>query len=773
MMRVIIACALAPAIAQAQAPVPATGTVRGRVFMLGDRSAPGAAASITLRAGPHVFSALAGDDGTFTIVVPPGTYDVVAALGGVGEAKQRVTITDAAIDIELDLRATGEIITVKGLNPVDARRQSAEAVSVIDTEQAQRQTADLAEVLARSSGVGVRRGGGLGSSTRFTLNGLGDEKIRFFLDGVPLEFSGYPFGLQNVPLNLVDRIEVYRGVVPTRFGADALGGAINLVGEKEPSGPHAAASYQTGSFGTQQVTLGGSYDQLPGGLYVRGAGFADSANNDYEVDVEVTDEVGQLTPARVRRFHDGYTAYGVNLETGVKDVRWAESASLRGFVTSTTKELQNNPVMTVPYGEAETGGRGGGGAITYRLTSGSVASDIVLGYAFTRGFFLDDAMCVYDWFGDCVRDRASPGELGSLTDLVWWSHDLYARAGAEWKIGPSHRLRLSLSPTATIRDSKHREVLGARYVPGDDEMLAGSVLGGEYTYADERVEATGFVKGYVRKLRVELADGGESDKLETYPGVGAAARVHVTPWLYAKASYEWAVRLPTSYEVFGDGAQVLASYELAPERAHNLNLGVTAADETPGGTVEGEVNLFLREVKDLIHLVGMDRKFQHFNVYGARSYGAEVTGTYTTPGEYGTVIANATYLELRNSSDDGLFGEYEGDRIPNQPYLFLNVAARGQLKRVAMKDDLLALTWSTRYVHDFYRGWESVGDPDFKQRIASQLVHSTGVTYIVKAEPYELSFALEAQNLADARVYDFFGQQRPGRALYAKTTARF
>src|SRR5262249_10615613 len=114
-------------------------------------------------------------------------------------------------------------VTVRGA-PSDAQRlqQSAEAVNVIDTRKPKQQTADLGEVLARTQGVAVRRDGGLGSNARFSLNGLYDDQIRFFLDGVPLDLAGYPSGIADIPVNLVDRVEVYRGVVPIRFGADAL-----------------------------------------------------------------------------------------------------------------------------------------------------------------------------------------------------------------------------------------------------------------------------------------------------------------------------------------------------------------------------------------------------------------------------------------------------------------------------------------------------------------------------------------------------------------------
>src|SRR5690606_18849372 len=141
-------------------------------------------------------------------------------------------------------------VTVQGPSERERLRRSAQAVQVIDTEEAKREAADLGEVLARSKGVGVQRSGGLGSGERLSLGGRSGDQVRFFLDGVPLDLSGYPFGLANVPVNLVERVEVYRGVVPIRFGADALGGAVNLVTDDDVTGTHGAASYQFGSFGT-------------------------------------------------------------------------------------------------------------------------------------------------------------------------------------------------------------------------------------------------------------------------------------------------------------------------------------------------------------------------------------------------------------------------------------------------------------------------------------------------------------------------------------------
>jgi outer membrane cobalamin receptor len=86
-----------------------------------------------------------------------------------------------------------------------------------------------------------------------------DEQIRFFLDGVPLDLTGF-----------VERVEIYRGVVPSRFGVDALGGAVNLVTDDDYRHTRASASYQGGSFGTSRVTAAARHRFGDGPLVLRG-----------------------------------------------------------------------------------------------------------------------------------------------------------------------------------------------------------------------------------------------------------------------------------------------------------------------------------------------------------------------------------------------------------------------------------------------------------------------------------------------------------------------
>jgi TonB family protein len=672
-------------------------------------------------------------------------------------------------------------ITVQGLSDAERLRESAQAVQVIETEQAKRQSADLGEVLARSEGIGVRRGGGLGSATRFSLNGLTDDQIRFFLDGVPLELAGYPFGIANVPVNLVERVEVYRGVVPVRFGADALGGAVNLVTDDELYGTHFAASYQAGSFDTQRATASVRTHDPESGFFVRASAFYDTSANDYPVDVEVPNEQGRPIPARAHRFHDGYRAAGWNVEGGLVDRPWARRLLARVFFTDYTKELQNNVVMTVPYGEVEYGESNVGGSLRYQeLVSERVPVDVLAGYSYGELHFQDTAECVYDWFGRCVHERLQPGEIeAKARDQLIWDKTGFGRVTVGY-LAPQHQtFRLALTPTYTTRtgderrqsDPDARDPLTARR---DLFTLVGG-LEHEIEAFDDVLANIAFVKTYVQSARSEEPlPGGlfrKRDRDTREYGFGDSLRVRLGENLYAKASYEWALRLPRPDELFGDGVLVVANLELLPERSHNANLGFTAeAPNLAVGALHADLNGFLRDADHLIVLLGNDRLFTYQNVFSARSLGVEASAGWRSPGELLSLDGNVTYQDFRNTASSGTFGSFDGDRIPNRPYLFANGSAELELRGVGAPNDELSFFWYTRYVHEFFRGWESVGLRESKQVVDAQLLHSAALVYLVRGALTTLGFTGEVDNITDEKAYDFFGVQRPGRAFYFKTT---
>lgn len=672
-------------------------------------------------------------------------------------------------------------ISVEGETEAERRRQSAEAVRVLETERLQREAADLGEALARTEGVGVRRAGGLGSRTRFSLAGLTDEQIRFFIDGVPLELAGFGPVLANVPVNLVERVELYQGVVPIRFGTDALGGAVQLVTDRSVYGTGAAASYELGSFDTHRLTAGVRHLHAPTGFLVRANGFLDDARNGYPMDVEAADAQGRVVPARVHRFHDAYRAAGAGVEVGLVDRPWARRLLLRVFGGAYDKELQHNVTMDVPYGDVEHGEVSGGATLRFERTFfHRLAVDTVAGYTWRQTRFTDVGECAYDWFGRCVQRLPQPGEMESrAVERFVDQHTGFARLNLEWSLSALHTLRLALAPTAVGRAGEDRR-LRARQEP---DPLAGqrdlfSLVGGleyELDALDGQLENIVFLKDYVQRARAEklLSDGhfGRLDRDTHGVGVGNSARFRFSRELQAKASYEWATRLPRPDELFGDGVLIHENLDLKPETSHNLNLGLELESwRTPVGAFRANVTGFGRLADQLIVVIGRESFFTYQNVFAARSLGVAAAAGWTSPGQHLVLDGNVTWQDFRNVSNEGAFGSFQGQRIPNRPYLQGHGSARFQLTGLMRPGDELSLTWHSRYVHTFFRAWEGLGQKDLKQVVPSQLLHSLGLTYVIHNAPTTLSWTIDVQNLTDAPAFDFFGVQRPGRSLFAKLT---
>lgn len=128
------------------------------------------------------------------------------------------------------------------------------SVTVVESAQlASKQEQTLAEALRTVPGVDVVRNGGAGSRAEVRLRGTQSEQVLVLVDGVEVnDPSGFGRGadLSQLPVENIERIEVLRGPQSTLYGADAIGGVINVI-TKKGAGPLAGeVSAEGGSFGT-------------------------------------------------------------------------------------------------------------------------------------------------------------------------------------------------------------------------------------------------------------------------------------------------------------------------------------------------------------------------------------------------------------------------------------------------------------------------------------------------------------------------------------------
>lgn len=132
-------------------------------------------------------------------------------------------------------------------------RESALPVSVIGKKQLQGTANNINDVLARTAGVTIRNTGGLGSASRISVRGLEGKRIGLYVDETPMSQLGNFVALNDIPTDMIERIEVYKGLVPYKFGGSSLGGAVNVVTKEYPP-LYVDCSYEIGSFNTHQLS---------------------------------------------------------------------------------------------------------------------------------------------------------------------------------------------------------------------------------------------------------------------------------------------------------------------------------------------------------------------------------------------------------------------------------------------------------------------------------------------------------------------------------------
>ncbi|GAA3627364.1 TonB-dependent receptor [Flavivirga jejuensis] len=731
--------------------------------------------------------------------LPNGTYRISAKMVGYKTQTKSVRIQDAPLTsvnftLEEDVTSLSEVV-ISAETEKRKLEHTAQAVGVIETKKVKLQSADLGEVLAKTEGVTVQRSGGLGSNTRFSLNGLSGDKVRFFYDGIPLNFSSYAFGIANVPVNAISRIELYKGMVPIVFGADALGGAVNLVPLKERNGWSGSASYQLGSFNTHRAIGSIGYVSDKTGLFFNVAGFYDYTDNNYKIDVAVDNDEGQLHQETVERFHDAYCAYGTNLRLGIRNKKWANELSVESYFGNYTNEVQNsqspglisypdfginNAVAGNPFGEVHFTNFSVGTNLRYNI---NIADRWKLnlngGYNYTERESLDLGYNLYNWFGEIVRENSIAGEFGDADNLITKSKNWFARQQTVYAINNNHILKLALAPTYTYRTGDDLLVDGRFDEALDDYYLFDFVTGLEYTadFNEGKLQNIAFVKNYQQNIRIESLDPSleivNIDKRSANNfGAGNGLRYDWSSRFSTKISYEYAYRLPQQDEIFGDGQKTLKNLELVPESSHNVNLQwhyKNNINHTTQWELQG--NFFIRKIDNLIFLVVDTEGFGEYqNVWSANSQGVELGGKIKDFVKGFSLNANTTYLSYFNTSDTGPFSLFKDDRIPNEPYFFVNGGAEYQLQNVLKKNDQLSLFWNARYVHSFFIGWESSGLSQYKIEVPKQTTHAVGITYKIDSKN---ALTIETQNITNAKTFDLYGLQRPGRALYLKLTTQF
>ncbi|MDR2166097.1 MAG: TonB-dependent receptor [Zoogloeaceae bacterium] len=130
--------------------------------------------------------------------------------------------------------------------------------TVIDRAEIERNgQGTIVDLLSRQPGIQTTSSGGPGTATSFYVRGANSEQTKILVDGVPInsiDNSGSP--LRFLPLSGVERIEILRGPAATLYGADAIGGVIQIITKRGQPGLRADGFIGYGSHNTRRVAAG-------------------------------------------------------------------------------------------------------------------------------------------------------------------------------------------------------------------------------------------------------------------------------------------------------------------------------------------------------------------------------------------------------------------------------------------------------------------------------------------------------------------------------------
>lgn len=132
-------------------------------------------------------------------------------------------------------------------------------ITVVDSKAIERSGQNsVAELLSRQPGMQISTNGGPATTTNVFIRGASTQYTAVYLDGVRMESQTTSGGVtwQNIPLALIDRIEILRGPAAAVYGSDAMGGVILLFTKKGEGhwAPYVEAGY--GTHGTYRAGAG-------------------------------------------------------------------------------------------------------------------------------------------------------------------------------------------------------------------------------------------------------------------------------------------------------------------------------------------------------------------------------------------------------------------------------------------------------------------------------------------------------------------------------------
>ena len=686
--------------------------------------------------------------------LPAGKYNVRVSAVGYRTLTKEITVSREYASIvhfslQIDNVAIEEVVVSANRNETN-RKDAPVVVSVASTKLFDAvNSLDLAKSLNYITGLRVENNCQNCGFPQVRINGLEGPYSQVLINSRPVvsALSGV-YGLEQIPVNMIERVEVVRGGGSALFGANAVGGTVNII-TKDPLGDSFSFTSNMASFGgsTWEQSVGANLSFVSNSGAYGMALYANYRNrNPYDYDGDGFSELGKIN---MNTF--GMRAFYRPVSSGRFGVEYHTTGELRRGGNRFDMQPHDSDITEQTRHIVNSGG------ISYDFGWNSYRNKISI-FASVQHIDRDS------YYGA----RRDPNAYGKTDDLTWVAGATYTGNMVNCLFAPAtftggieyQQNRLHDMMTGYNRDLEQQVRIASAFVQNEWNMRYLSLLAGV------RFDRHNLIGSPIFSPRVNLL-------------------FKPTRSLQARLTYSTGFRAPQAYDedlhvtaVGGEGVQIVLADNLKEERSNSFSgsvdwtfrFGHWQANLLFEGFYTGLDDVFVLE--DVGNDTNGNAIKERRNGSGARVYGGNVDFK-VAHGKDVSLQLGFTAQRSRYRSDE-VWSEVDGVQLTTRrmvrtpDYYGYFTLVTSPLKRLSLS---LSGTYTGSMIVPHYAGWiekdRMERTPDF-----FDLNIKAGYTFILR-DHMNLELAAGVQNILDSFQSDLDkGEFRDSGYFYGPTQPR-
>ena len=615
----------------------------------------------------------------------------------------------------------------------------------------------ISEVLSDSAGIQIKRYGSLGYQSYVSIRGSNVNQVAVYIDGVPLNDTVFgEVNLEDISIDNVSRIEIYRGFTPMRFGTSGIGGVINIVtkkGNKKKDYAKNKIELSYGSFNTTKAIF--SRSQRIKQFFYSAYFNRTSSDGDFRFKNDNGTPVYNTSDDRFeKRKNNDHISYAGNIKTG--------------YTFSSMEMLFSNDIFYKDHG---TPGLNNNNSTHARFTTFRNTSNLSLKVPQLFSKYVQSQIKLFhnvrmDTFKD-PRNEIGLGNKEQLGNFMAFGGNILTEINI-----PSclQTISLLIAPQVELYQQKSEDYSQNNYTsPKQQRKRLNLGIEDEISIFKDTVLLVPNIRFdlweddfYIEKSpylsQDQVHDKNIHSKISYKIGMKYYVYKKKKQYITLKTNYAHTYRTPTFTELFGDRGSILGNPELKNEESDNLDAGVTLNLKDIGfiKKINFSYSFFHNTIKDIIIFIhNSQNTIIAHNISKAVITGHEFAMNLNL---FKQLFFQANYT-VQFPKDKSHIPYYNGNYLPHRPVheFFASLKYRAKYFSLTYEFVYTGANFRDRTNSEFYF-------------LEHRIYHNVMVEiYPVK----EILVTLEVKNIADNLTRDKIGYPLPGRSYYGTVAYSF